>query len=189
MKRVYYCRHGLTDDLERGIRNRPEASLTTEGRAQARDAARLLIAHNIRPQIIACSGLLRATQTAQEISTILGGLEIIQSSLLNERFAGMAIGMQNADIKLQFPNGFDTVPGAEKTEDLQKRAAAAAEWLSSFSEDTVLVVGHGVAGRAMARHYAGRPYTEEFDREARRATNLGNGEVMRLSPGPVEVLA
>ena len=188
MRELYYCRHGITDDLESGIRNRSDAILTTEGIKQARATAKLLIEKDIRPDIIASSALRRALQTAEEISLILGGLKIVTSPLLNERYAGSAIGMKNKDIKRLFPGGFDTVHGAEKTADLQLRSVQAAEWLATFGEDTVLVVGHGVSGRAMARHYAGRPYTEEFDRAARQATNLANGEVMRLYPPPVEII-
>lgn len=55
-----------------------------------------------------------------------------------------------------------------------------------IGEDRILVVGHGVSGRAMARHYDERPYTEEFDRIARQATNLASGEIMQLYPPPVE---
>ncbi|HEX8763336.1 MAG TPA: histidine phosphatase family protein, partial [Candidatus Saccharimonadales bacterium] len=160
MKEIYYCRHGITDDLENGIRNRPEASLTAEGFAQAQTAAELLIEKGISPDVIASSALCRALQTAQKISLLLGGIRIATSPILNERHAGSAIGMKNKDIKMLFPGGFDTVPGAEKTADLQLRSARAAEWLATFEEDTILVVGHGVSGRAMARHYDGRPYTE-----------------------------
>lgn len=188
MRELYYCRHGITDDLENGIRNRPEASLTAEGIAQAQAAAELLIEKDIRPDVIASSALRRALQTAEEISLLLGGLKIVTSPILNERYAGSAIGMKNKDIKRLFPDGFDAVPGAEKTVYLQLRSAQAAGWLTTFEEDTVLVVGHGVSGRAMARHYDGRPYTEEFDRIARQATNLANGEVMQLHPPPVKII-
>ncbi|HSW74339.1 MAG TPA: hypothetical protein VLG16_00555 [Candidatus Saccharimonadales bacterium] len=60
--------------------------------------------------------------------------------------------------------------------------------IANFEEETILAVGHGVFGRAMARHYNEQPYTEEFDRAARQATNLANGEVMQLYPSPVEIL-
>lgn len=188
MRKLYYCRHGITDDLENGIRNRPTASLTGEGVRQAQAVVELLISKGVMPQIIASSELLRAVQTAREISTVLGGLKIVTSPLLNERNAGSAIGMKNKDIKRLFPGGFDTVPGAEKVVDLQARAAETADWLADFDEDIVLAVGHGVSGRAMARHYDGRPYTEEFDRIGRQPTNLANGEVMQLYPSPFKIL-
>lgn len=188
MRELYYCRHGITDDLENGIRNRPEASLTDEGFRQAHGVAELLIGREIRPDLIVSSALLRAVQTARIISDTYGGIDIIPSPLLNERHAGSAIGMKNKDIKIMFLEGFDSVPGAEKTIDLQARAVRAADWIANFEEETILAVGHGVSGRAMARHYNGRPYTDEFDRVARQATNLANGAVMRLYPSPVEIL-
>lgn len=187
MNELYYCRHGLTNDLEAGIRNRPEAFLTPEGVSQARFSAELLVSRNITPELIVCSGLLRARQTAEEIAGIIDA-PIIQSNLLNERYCGVAVGMKNADIKMQFPDGFDTVPGAELAVDLQARAAEAASWISQFHEETILIVSHGVFGRAMGRHYENRPYTEEFDRIVRAKYNLKNGQVMQLSPGPVETL-
>jgi broad specificity phosphatase PhoE len=135
---------------------------------------------------------VRAKQSALEIADVIGFEpdDIIEEDLFNERECGEAVGMKNNEIKRLYPgaDGFDRVPGAELTEELQARAAAMAAYLEQFKVDTVLAVGHGVTGRAIARHYAGKPFTEEFDRPTRDKVNLKNGQIMRLSPGPVELL-
>jgi len=189
MREIYYSRHGITVDLENGIRNRPDTELTPAGREEARATGRQLLARFIVPKIIVCSGLVRARQSAEEIADVIGfdPAAIIEEDLFNERECGIAVGMRNKEIKRVYPGGFDDVPGAESTEALQARAAAMAAYLEAFEEDTVLAVGHGVTGRAIARHYNGRPYTEEFDRPTRDKVNLKNGQIMRLSPGPVEL--
>jgi len=192
MREIYYSRHGITEDLENGIRNRPDTELTETGREEVRATGRQLLARFIVPKIIVCSGLVRAKQSALEIADVIGFNpdDIIEENLFNERECGEAVGMKNKEIKRLYPgaDGFDRVPGAELTEELQARAAAMAAYLEQFEVDTVLAVGHGVTGRAIARHYNGRPYTEEFDRPTRDKVNLKNGQIMRLSPGPVELL-
>lgn len=189
MKEIYYSRHGITTDLENGVRNRPDTELTEQGREQARGTGRELIARFIVPKLVVCSILPRAIQSAQEITRVIGydPSNIVRNELFNERECGIAVGMKNKEIKSQYPDGFDTVPGAELTETLQERAARMAEFLEDREEDVILVVGHGVTGRAIARHYNGQPYMEEFERPKRDKVNLANGQIMRLTPYPVEL--
>lgn len=185
MNKLYYCRHGITDDLENGVRNRPHAQLTREGKQQAHRVAIALKKLDIVPDVIATSTLLRAQQTANIIASSSSDIPVVESELLNERWCGIAVGMKNSEIKRQYPEGFDTVPEAEKIADLQDRMASAALWLAGLEEETILVVGHGVSGRAIARYYAERPHSEEYDRQARQWANLDNGQIMRLVPSPV----
>lgn len=187
MPEIYFCRHGITEDLEHGIRNRPDTVLTPTGEREAITAGEQLGRLAIRPDIIFCSSLLRAQQSARLIAKTIhySPSDIKVTGLLDERGCGIAVGMKNAAIKDQYPDGFDTVPGAELTIDLQSRAAEAAALFEQCDGDVVLAVGHGVFGRAIARHYAGRPYTDEYDRAVRREYNLANGQIMRLLPTPV----
>lgn len=189
MRELYYSRHGITVDLENGIRSRPDTELSDLGQEQAQSAGRTLLARFVVPELVICSALPRARQSAEEIARIVGydPSNIIQDELLNERECGIAIGMKNEIIKSQYPDGFDTVPGAESTESLQERAARTAEFFETFDQDVILAVGHGTIGRAIARHYSRRPYTEEFDRSKRSQINLDNGQIMRLTPGPIEL--
>ena len=190
MRELYFSRHGITDDLENGIRNRFDAKLTPVGHEEARATGEQLLARFIIPQLVVCSRLPRAIQTAENIAEVIGydKEDIVQSDLLNERDCGIAKGMKNAEIRRLYPGGFDTVPNAESTEAAQERAAYAAEWLESLPEDVVLVVGYGVSVRGIARHYMNLPYTEEFNPEVREVTNLRNGQIMQLVPGPVQLL-
>jgi broad specificity phosphatase PhoE len=186
----YFCRHGITDDLEAGTRNKPDARLTEAGCEEMRRAGRLLRSRSIRPALIVCSTLRRAIESAQEIAGEIGYCgEIRRSMLLDERDCGIATGMKNAEIQRLYPDGFDSVPGAEQIEALQKRAGAAVAWLDGLEQDVVVAVGHGVFGRALARHLAGLPHTYESCHDWRRGINLRNGEIMRISPPPAEVIA
>src|SRR6266536_1070104 len=146
---LYFLRHGLTNDLHNGRRNRPRTSLVPAGYREMHRAAAWLRWHGIRPDLVVCSQLHRAYQSAAEVADRIGYPlgRIRPTPLLNERYCGSAIGMLNADIKRQYPGGFDDVPGAEKTLSLQSRVGDGARWLMSLPYDTVLAVGHGVYGR------------------------------------------
>ncbi len=187
MEEAYYCRHGQTVDLSTGHRSRPDTELTEEGWAQAEKAARLMIRRGIRPTLIVCSTLKRAIQSANAMADVFGYDDrILHQTLLDERLWGEATGMLNTDIKECWPDGFDTVPGAETVEALQERAASAVAWIRGLSSEIVLVVGHGTIGRAIVRVVEGRSYAEEFEGEQ---GVLGNGGVLRLFPQPTTVLA
>ncbi|EDK72592.1 Phosphoglycerate mutase [candidate division TM7 genomosp. GTL1] len=85
MRELYFCRHGITDDLENGIRNRPDALLSPTGHEEARRAAGILMARLVVPQLVVCSALPRAIQTAENIAEVIGydPDKIVQSELLN----------------------------------------------------------------------------------------------------------
>jgi broad specificity phosphatase PhoE len=188
MRELYYSRHGETEDLAAKIRSRPSTELTAAGREQARQAGGLLVACQVLPTLIVCSELPRAIQSAEAMAGVIGYDKgrIMQHPLLNERGWGEAMGVKNTEVKKRWPEGFDTIPGAEIVEALQKRAGEVAGWLRELEEDTVLVVGHGTIGRAIVREFEGRPHTDEYNSE-RGA--FENGQVARLYPLPVEVLA
>lgn len=105
MRELYYSRHGITVDLENGIRNRPDTELTKTGREEARATGRQLLARFIIPKIIVCSGLVRARQSAEEIADVIGfdPETIIEEDLFNERECGIAVGMNNKEIKRVYP--------------------------------------------------------------------------------------
>lgn len=188
MRELYYGRHGQTVDLSTGHRSRRDTELTEQGWAEARRAGELLVAHRILPSLIVCSELPRAIQSAEAAADVVGYSKdrIRRESLLNERLWGEAEGVPNAEIKRRWPGGFDTVPGAETVETLQRRAALAAAWLRGLDADVVLVMGHGTIGRAIVRDFEGRPYTDEYSSE-RGA--FDNGQIARLYPQPTSALA
>ncbi len=161
--------------------------LTEQGWDQARRAGELLVAHRILPSLIVCSELTRAIQSAEAVAGVVGyRKDILHTPLLNERLWGEAEGVLNAEIKQRWPGGFDTIPGAETVEALQRRAALAAAWLRGLEADVVLVMGHGTIGRAIVRDFEDRPYTDEYHSER---GGFDNGQIARLHPRPTVALA
>jgi len=188
MQKLYYARHGETQDLVEGIRSRPDTALTENGRKQMADAGKQLVACGIRPSLIVSSTLPRAIESSKIVARELGYDEysIPHIPLLNERECGVATGLRHAEIDERWPGGYDTVPGAETLEQLQLRAVRVATWLKQLDEEKVLVVAHGTFGRAMIRAFADRPYTDEY---APDRLQFGRGQIMRLHPLPVAPLA
>lgn len=187
MEELYYGRHGQTHDLATGHRSRFDTELTEQGWEEARRAGRLMVSLGITPSLIVCSELPRAIQSAEAVADIHGynKTHILPASILNERLWGEAEGMLNTEAKKRWPDGFDTVPGAETVEVLQQRAAAAVAWLKGLKADIVLVIGHGTIGRAIVREFENRPFTDEYNSE-RGA--FDNGQIARLWPQPTTQL-
>lgn len=186
MQELFYCRHGQSVDLANKIRSRPETPLTTLGWRQARNAGDMLIKHKVMPTLIVSSMLPRALQTAKAIADVIGydAKDIISHSILNERCWGDASGMPNSEVFRCWPD-FDYVPGAENLQALQQRANEAIEWLCTFSNKTLLVVGHGTIGRAIMRTFENRPTIDEYSDER---GSYNNGQIIRLYPQPTTVL-
>ena len=188
MQELYYCRHGQTVDLSTGHRSRRDTILTQQGWEEARQAGMLLASRRILPSLIVCSELPRAVQSAEEIARVIDyGIDnILRMTVLNERYWGMAEGVLNTEVKQRWPGGFDTVPGAETTKDLQQRAALATILLKELDANVVLVVGHGTIGRAIVREFESRPYTDEYNSER---GSFNNGQIAQLFPQPTAYLA
>ena len=75
--KIYLMRHGHCPSLlEAGLKSDSIRPLSERGRAEVRKAARYLAAKGVRAGLILCSPLLRAQQTAQEVSSILGNSEV-----------------------------------------------------------------------------------------------------------------
>lgn len=168
MKRLYFCRHGLSqaqiDDAWGGQNDTP---LSDEGRQQARHAGTQLKEQGTRIDLIVASPLSRAHETAQILAAAIGyPAENIQTvDIFKERTFGVYDG------KVRPKDWFDThtyqelddVEGAERIEDLQKRAALGLDFLKSLPQENILLVGHGAFGRSLSRVIKGQPYTDEFE--------------------------
>lgn len=187
VQELYYCRHGETVALAAGVRSPFDTELTETGKAQMRRTGELLLARGVKPSLIVRSELPRAKQSARIVADILGynRRRIQVQPLLNERECGKAVGLRHEVIDRRWPGGYDTVPGAETLQELQRRAARAVAWLRSLDAKTVLVVAHGTIGRAIVREFEGRPHTDEF---VKGRLNFGRGQAMRLYPLPTTPL-
>lgn len=145
MQKLYYIRHGLTElNVQGRIAGHTETPLTNEGRKQAKRAGKLAKKYDI--DLITCSPLSRAVETAQLIATELDYPhdKILQHKLLIERNFGPLEGTPwSPDLDL---DGFTDI---ETDNLLVERAHLALKWLESLDARNILVVSHGGFGRAL----------------------------------------
>ena len=70
--KLYLMRHGQSPGmLEAGVKRDFDRPLSERGRRDAREAAAYLNEHGVIPELVLASPLLRAQQTAQEVTTAL----------------------------------------------------------------------------------------------------------------------
>jgi probable phosphoglycerate mutase len=95
-RRIILWRHGQTLwNVERRFQGSTDVPLTEDGLAQARRAARLLVA--LKPDAIVSSDLQRAAHTAAELAR-LTGLEVAHDEGLRETYAGVWQGLTHEEI-------------------------------------------------------------------------------------------
>lgn len=191
MKYLYYTRHGEslinTGDV---WADKPGSSadlpLTDLGRSQAKAGAMKAKEAGILPDIIICSPLARARETAIIMAEILGypSEKIEYNELFLEVQVGELETMSFAKFREKYTYAdLGKFKGAETIEMLQQRAAKALAYATSRPEHTVLIVSHSCFGRAFRRVIEGRPYTDEFLPDTQP---LPYGEITRLLPGEIE---
>jgi broad specificity phosphatase PhoE len=167
MKHLYFCRHGESELNKAGVfAGLTDTPLTDEGREQARLEGLNARDHGI--DLIVCSPLSRALETAQIIATQLK-IEhpaILQNELLIERDFGELEGTPY-DPSVKIP----VHPSVESDEAIIARARKAAAWLETLPSETILVVAHGSLGRALRF-----VYQPDVDFEKR----IPNAEIMKL---------
>lgn len=160
--KIFLIRHGEDKDNAASILNgRRDESLTEKGLQQAQVVAQKLKEYNI--DCIYTSPLLRAHQTAQIISDIIGIEQIITDQLLIERDFGILTGRPVPDIPVYTDkiinfdgvNYFLEVEGAESFSVLYGRAQKfLLEAQSDRANKIILIVSHGDIGKMIrGAHY------------------------------------
>lgn len=176
MKRLFYIRHAQTDfNIEDKFTGHSEALLTKSGQQQAISAGKSAKTTLPTFDVIICSPLQRAYQTAELISEQLGypidKIEI--NPLFIERSLGILEGTKAKDF---FSNHefheLDQVQGVETIEQLQVRARKALHYVKLRNENDILIVGHAAFGSAFIGAVDNLPYA--LDKEPR------NGEIIQL---------
>jgi 2,3-bisphosphoglycerate-dependent phosphoglycerate mutase len=181
--RLLLARHGETEWNRTGrFQGHADPPLSEIGRRQAADLAEALAADGIGA--IYTSDLLRASETAEVVATRLG-LGVVEDSGLREIDVGSWSGLTRDEIAARFPDGFERWQrgelghDGETREQLTDRVVAAVERIArAHAGETVLVVTHGGAIRALRRHAAGDP-GDVLDNCATVAAALVDG-VLRL---------
>lgn len=163
-RRVIVLRHGQTTYNAAGIwQGLLDAPLSDIGREQAAAAASALSAHRI--DVIYSSDLSRAADTACVVGKAIG-LEPVYDVRLREIDVGEWSGMTTEEVTAKFP---DEQTAIARGEDLRRGRTGesvtdVAERVQPFLDEvvaqlapgaTLLVVSHGVTGRALCARLAG----------------------------------
>lgn len=155
---IYLIRHGqTTGDIENRYGGSYNDHLTNEGEVQAHQLAEKLANSGI--QIILCSPLIRAQETAKivntklncEIKTIEGLRERNQNAILSGMTRNEA-REKYSELVEQVKDYKNTIPGAESYEDFVERIKKAfTEVISSAGFSTIGIVTHGGPIRVIFR--------------------------------------
>ncbi len=175
MKHLYFVRHGESYiNIEDVFATKPGApndkGLTAKGKAQAQVAADKAVSTKFKPDLIVCSPLVRARETAEIIANAIDYplSRIVTSDLVVELQFGE---LEQTSWNAFWESGktyYDLADyeGAETIEQLQLRAKKALEYLHSLPEENILVVSHSAFGRALKRAVNDEPYTKEFENKS-----------------------
>lgn len=150
MKKIYFVRHGESEanlaEIASGQGN--DVPLTNNGRKQAKLAGRSLKDKNI--ELVVSSPLIRTRQTAEIIAEEIGydPKKIVYNPLFAERSLGLYEG---GPMSVYWKDLQDNTlhASAETTEQMYARFTQALESLHQYKENTILVVSHGGASRAV----------------------------------------
>lgn len=166
MQKIYFVRHGESQaNLLKLFAGQTETPLTAEGINQAYSAARIIKKEALKIDKIVSSTLTRARESAKIIA---GGIgypveEIISSFLFLERDYGILENSSRSEFFAAYSyQDLDNVPGVETIEQLHHRAAKAYEFLKSFGEDNILIVGHSGFFKALIGVIEGNQLAKEY---------------------------
>jgi len=152
--------------------------LTAKGREQARRAGQKAHEQGQVFDVIITSPLSRAHDTARHMASELGYPhdKIILSDGFVERDFGELEGRRDLVAGTKYfmdESAIDPYGGVEKLADLQKRIDDFLAYLHTLPHDTILVVGHGGAGRALRRAI-------QKESLSKRGKGFGNAELVRF---------
>ena len=170
-ERWVLVRHGQTAwNLASRIQGRSDVRLNATGRQQAEKAG-VQLAKDGPWDLVVCSPLVRARQTAQIIADYLGVWQVLEVDDLSERDYGKAEGsyfaeLADAEREALFANG-------ETEDDVVVRAVNALRALVEQNPDSrVVIVAHGTLIRLVLGALAESPHPR-----------VENGEVLMLDTG------
>jgi probable phosphoglycerate mutase len=179
VKRLFFIRHGESEFNGANIWNGPtDTPLTPKGRKQAKRAGRQAREQGLVFDVILSSPLTRAYDTAKYVAAELGypADKIIVKDQLVERDFGKMEGRRDLVASTRYvldESAIDPYDGVEKLADVQKRMDDFLAYLHTLPHDSILVVGHGAAGRALRRAIRREPLSK-------RGKSLGNAELVRF---------
>lgn len=166
MTRLYLVRHGETFDNERQfMQGQSQGELNATGIAQAEALAKEMA--KVHLDAVVASDLWRSVHTAQ-ILAAPHGLSVQTTPLLRERDWGDFTGCFIPDLKSK--------PWPDNVEPLPKLLERARQFLlfirTSFPDQQVLAVGHGIMNKAVQAVF--------YNKEMREIERMKNAEVRVL---------
>ncbi|PFG16104.1 putative phosphoglycerate mutase [Propionicimonas paludicola] len=185
--KVVLLRHGITDWNHSGrFQGQADVPLNDRGLAQAAAAAQVLADTGITR--IVSSDLTRAVTTAQALAAACG-LPLVTDPRLQEINVGSWVGLDNQQVAELEPTFWDDLKagrdfrrsptGETATETGNRVAAAIREWAEACDDDeTLAIVGHGLALRVATMHLMGLEYVH-----SRLFAGFGNCHWAVLKPG------
>lgn len=147
--KIYLIRHGqTTGDVEDRYGGAYDDELTDEGVAQAQELANKLNRSGI--QILFCSPMKRAQQTAEILKDKLGCEVKIIQELRERNKNGILTGMTKGEAKEKYPELVDKlkdyrnqIQGAESQDDFAQRIIKVFTEISNSKYSTIGIVTHG----------------------------------------------
>lgn len=163
--KIYYVRHGQTDwNLAKKMQGgQTEKPLNETGIEQAKETRKEL--ENVKYDIIICSPMHRAEQTAEIINQDRN-VPIIVDERIRERKLGELEGhditeeMENKiwDYELNYQ-----IPSGENLHDFEKRILDFFEDIKQkYADKTVLIVAHGGVAKVIKAHLYGMPESKNL---------------------------
>ena len=186
MTEIWLVRHGQTDwNLEGRLQGQLDVPLNETGLEQAR-----VLAESLRGKTFGAlfsSDLMRARQTAETISSVVG-LPITFDRRLREISQGQVEGMLFSDVILKFENALtdrtrdpmsSRLPGGESVAELAARFKDCMDEIARPSLDgPVLVVAHGLAIATILCQARGYPMETVYSHIQENAT----AEIIEWAP-------
>lgn len=157
---IALMRHGQTDwNLVGRVQGHTNIPLNDTGRAQAREAAEMLVEQGRNWSLITSSPLDRARETAEIIATRLGiSLASPIDSLIEQRY-GEAEGVSVAELETRWPNR--DFKFGETSEEVAERGLRTIEEIwETHAGNPVLAVTHGAFIRRLIATISGVQYVE-----------------------------
>lgn len=162
-RRIVILRHGRTAwNAERRYQGQSDPPLDAVGMQQALESAALIAA--MEPDLLVCSDLQRAHDTARKIAS-LTGLPLTVDARLRERHLGHWEGLTRDEVEQRYPEDFaDWLAGRDVTRrGGESRAEVAARAMALVSElppvELVVLVSHGATAMCLSAELLELPQT------------------------------
>jgi len=163
---IYIMRHGETDlNKKKRLQGRADIPLNKKGKEQALQAGKEIQEKGLRFDRVFCSPLDRSLETAELVTGLERGSFEIDDRLLEIDYGPydeLPIYKLNRKVIsfLMNPATVDAPEGIESVDDIYKRATSFFDELKENSEESVLIVTHGIAMRSMLGYLSGKDSRE-----------------------------